>query len=1356
MNQERIRAGLWGIVTLPVIALALVAGMLMWQLARMTEANSQVAHSDRVISETDRAMGLLVDMETGVRGYLLTGERLFLEPYRVGSRDLDPVLSLVQSLVHDNPAQTATLEALRHGVADWRRYAERTMASEPSTERQHNSALSVEGKRLFDAMRKHVNDLLTTEQSLRDARSIEAAESARLFRGMTLSALLGIGLLIAWVVHRRITRISAVYEDAIGLKHRQAAMLQEQAHILNLATVLIRDTDDRIVQWNDGASRLYGFDASEAIGRISHELLRTRFAEPLERIRTALFRDGKWNGELKHQTKDGRLLVIDSQWLLRRDQNGRPTAILEVNSDISERKAVEEALRVSEERLRLSQQAGGIGTFDWNIRTGVNTWTPELEALYGLQPGGFIGTFEGWSQFLHPADRGEALRQVHESLDNNAVVRCEFRIVRPDGAVRWMSGRWQVFRDEDDRPLRLTGVNIDVTERKQTDEALRASEGELAEFFENASLGIHWVGSDGTVLRVNQAELDLLGYDRDEYVGRHIAGFHVDQPVIDDILSRLTCGETLREYPARLRCKNGSIRDVLINSNVRFQDGQFIHTRCFTRDVTDQKRVEQALRESEARFRLMADASPVLIWVSDLDRHRTYFNKGWLDFTGRTLEEETGMGWTIGAHPDDEARCFHLQTEAFDRREPFETEFRLRRVDGVYRWILDRGVPRFDEHGTFLGYVGSCVDITDLKHAQDALRDNEQRLSGIITSAMDAIVTIDAQQRITDFNNAAEAMFACSADVALGQPIDRFLPQSFQALQARELKAFAKGATSERRKGAHGTVHGRRVDGEEFPVEASFSQLQTAAGKFYTIILRDVTERLWQEQALRHSEARYRDLIQALPAAVYTCDERGRITLYNQAAVELWGREPEVGKDLWCGSWKMYQPDGQALSPDECPMAVSLREGRAIRGREIVIERPDGTKRHVLPHPEPIRDAGGAVIGAVNMLVDVTESKRAGHAIGQLAAIVTSSDDAIISKDLRSIVTSWNGGAEKLFGYTSGEMLGESIYRLIPSDRHDEEDTILTQIGRGEPVSHYDTVRVRKDGTMLDISLAVSPIVDIHGTVVGASSIARDITEKKRAEEALQERDLALTVSNEALTRQKAALAEANKELESFSYSVSHDLRAPLRTIDAFIRILEEDHSSQLDAEALRCMRIVRQAAGRAGELIDDLLEFSRLGRLGMDFRPVAMADLARDVAEEQRVLHQDRTIELMIADLPPCHGDWRLLKLVWTNLLSNAFKYTKTRDTAHVTVGWLPDDQQSDAVVYYVKDDGVGFDMKYVHKLFGVFQRLHLKEDFDGTGVGLAIVHRIVYRHGGRVWAEGKVEGGATFYFSLRKALRP
>ena len=230
-------------------------------------------------------------------------------------------------------------------------------------------------------------------------------------------------------------------------------------------------------------------------------------------------------------------------------------------------------------------------------------------------------------------------------------------------------------------------------------------------------------------------------------------------------------------------------------------------------------------------------------------------------------------------------------------------------------------------------------------------------------------------------------------------------------------------------------------------------------------------------------------------------------------------------------------------------------------------------------------------------------------------------------------------------------------------------------------------------------------------------------------------------------------LAEANKELEGFSYSVSHDLRAPLRTIDAFSRIVEEDHGSHLNAEASRCLTIVRKAAGYAGELIDDLLEFSRLGRQGMNFSVVTMEKLARETVDDLSTLQEGLQIHLTVGQLPPCHGDKRFLKLVWANLLTNAFKYTKNRNECRIEVGWMPDDASAESVTYYVKDDGVGFDMKYVHKLFGVFQRLHRKEDFEGTGVGLAIVQRIVLRHGGRVWAEGKVDGGATFFFSLRKA---
>ena len=287
---------------------------------------------------------------------------------------------------------------------------------------------------------------------------------------------------------------------------------------------------------------------------------------------------------------------------------------------------------------------------------------------------------------------------------------------------------------------------------------------------------------------------------------------------------------------------------------------------------------------------------------------------------------------------------------------------------------------------------------------------------------------------------------------------------------------------------------------------------------------------------IRYNDARYRDLVHALPAAVYTCDREGHITLYNQVAAALWGSEPEVGKDLWYGSWKLYRPDDSPLPLDECPMAVTLREGRAVRGEEIVIQRPDGMKRHMLPHCEPIRNIKGATVGSLNMLIDITEHKQAERAIADLAAIVISSDDAIIGKDLHGIVTSWNQGAERLFGYSAEEMIGQPVSRLIPPDRHDEEPDILTRLARGESIDHYQTVRRRKDGSEVYVSLTVSPVRDSQGRILGAAKIARDITMQKRAEEALRERDRALLLANDALSRQKAALVEANKELESFSY----------------------------------------------------------------------------------------------------------------------------------------------------------------------------------------------------------------------------
>jgi len=241
-------------------------------------------------------------------------------------------------------------------------------------------------------------------------------------------------------------------------------------------------------------------------------------------------------------------------------------------------------------------------------------------------------------------------------------------------------------------------------------------------------------------------------------------------------------------------------------------------------------------------------------------------------------------------------------------------------------------------------------------------------------------------------------------------------------------------------------------------------------------------------------------LLDALPVAVYTTDAEGRITYYNQAAAELWGCRPEIGSNRWCGSWRLFWPDGRPLPHDECPMALALKEGQPIRGIEAVAERPDGTRVRFLPFPTPLRDASGNITGAINLLMDRAEHDRAEIASARLAAIVASSDDAIVSKTLDGRITSWNVGAERIFGYQEREMIGQPITRIIPPELLEEEKEIIARLRRGERIAHFETVRLAKDGRRVDVSLTVSPLRDHLGNVVGASKVARDITDRKRAE----------------------------------------------------------------------------------------------------------------------------------------------------------------------------------------------------------------------------------------------------------------
>ena len=884
------------------------------------------------------------------------------------------------------------------------------------------------------------------------------------------------------------------------------------------------------------------------------------------------------------------------------------------------------------------------------------------------------------------------------------------------------------------------------------------------------------------------------------------------------------------------------------------------------------------------------------------------------------------------------------------------------------------------------------------KRAEKTLEESQEHFRLLVQGVRDyAIFMLDPQGRVVSWNPGAKRIKGYKADEIIGTHFSRFYTEDDieRGHPEEELRIAAEEGSYEE--------EGLRVrkDGSRFWANVVITALKDEAGRLrgFAKVTRDVTERKEAEErerllALENASTEQASaILENISDAFYAVDGEWRFTYVNRKAEELWGRSREelLGKSIW----------------EEFSQEVGSESYRQIRraaeeGFTTTFESMSSDLgKWVAGRAYPMQS------GVSVYFEDVTERKLAEEERARLAAIVESSDDIIIGKTLDGIITSWNKAAERLYGYSAHEVMGQPISVLVPPERPDEIPGILERIRRGEKVDHFETVRVAKDGRRLDVSLTVSPIKDSEGNIIGASAIARDITQNKLAEQALREseerfratfeqaavgvshvaldgswirvnqklcdivgypreellhltfqeithpddldqdvehlrrmlkgetdtyttekryikkdgslvwinlttsllRDPSrepgyfvsvieniterkwveeelklseerfrniveqsplsvqilspdgrtlrvnraweelwgvtfdefdnigynlledqqlvergimpyikrgfageptlippivydpdetgpsmtahedprrwvrafiypvkdevgnireITLIHEDITERKLAeeevrklneeleqrirqrttqLREANRELESFSYSVSHDLRAPLRHIGGFAQMLQKRAASALDETSQRYLNTIAESADRARELIDDLLAFSRLGRTEMRHTLVDMDHLVREMLKDLQFETNGRDIVWEIGELSEVHGDPAMLRLVVQNLLSNALKYTRTCQRAVIEVGSTVGEEEA---VFFVRDNGVGFDEAYTDKLFGVFQRLHSTEQFEGTGIGLATVRRIIQRHAGRTWAEGSVDGGATFYFSL------
>lgn len=715
----------------------------------------------------------------------------------------------------------------------------------------------------------------------------------------------------------------------------------------------------------------------------------------------------------------------------------------------------------------------------------------------------------------------------------------------------------------------------------------------------------------GHIVFVNSQMEMLFGYTKDELIGQTVETLVPERfrPHHPEYRTGFFAAPQARPMGAGRdlygRHKDGREIPVEIGLNpMATAEGTFVLASII--DITERKRAEE-------RFRQVIEGSPIGKLMID--------REGRINLVNAQIEKSFGysrdelLGQPIEMLVPERFRAAHpayrkgFIANPVTRPMGAGRDLYGLRKDGS-EFPVEIGLnPLETEQGVMV--LGTIVDITERKQAEEKLRRSQEQLAGIIGSAMDAIITVDDEQRIVLFNAAAERMFLYPAEDALGQPLDRFIPERFRPVHQEHIQNFGRTHVTRRSMGALGALFGLRADGEEFPIEASISQIVSDGRKLYTVILRDITERKRAEEALKE-QARILDLAPVL-----------------------------------------------------------------------------------------IRDLNGRILF-------------------------------------------WNAGSEQMYGWKQDEALEKTTHSLLQTEFPRPIEEIKARLYAH---GHWEgeLIHTRRDGERIVVASHWVLHRDEQGKPKAILEVNNDITERRRAEEEVRRLNAELEQRVEERTAQ---LQAANKELEAFSYSVSHDLRAPLRHINGFSQALLEDYADKLDEEGKSYLREVRGASQEMAQLIDDVLQLARVTRSEMRREAVNLSYLANEVMAELRKREPQREVTIKIEKGLTTRGDKRLLKIVLMNLLGNAWKFTSKREHAEITFGREQKDGES---FYYVRDNGAGFEMAYADKLFGAFRRLHTADEFEGTGIGLATVQRIITRHGGRVWAEGKVNEGATFYFTLQ-----
>jgi len=866
-----------------------------------------------------------------------------------------------------------------------------------------------------------------------------------------------------------------------------------------------------------------------------------------------------------------------------------------------------------------------------------------------------------------------------------------------------------VYKDDLGNVLGVLAAARDITRLKQTEEKFRKIQAYTRSLIETSLDPQITKGPDGRITDVNEATVQVTGVPREILIGTHFPDYFTEPEKAEEAYQQAFYKGIVRNYPLAIKHVSGKITDVLYNATV-FKDEEGIVQGVFAsaRDITDRKQVEEELKKQQAYTRSLIEASLDPMVAISPGGKITDVNEALVNATGVKRERLIGTDFSDYFTEPDKARDGYQKVFAEGYVADLPLRIRHNKRDVLYNASVYR-----DENGKVLGVFASARDITDRKHAEEEIKKQQVYTRSLIEASLDPMVAISPEGKITDVNEALVKATDVVREKLIGTDFSDYFTEPDKAREGYQ-KVFADGYVADLP---------LRIRHNKRDVLYNASVYRDEKGKVLGAFAsaRDITDRKQVEEEIKKQQVYTRSLIEASLDPMVAISPEGKITDVNEALVKATDvdREKLIDTDF---SDYFTEPE-------------KAREGyQKVFADGFVADLPlriRHNKRDVLYNASVYRDEKGKVLGAFASARDITDRKQAEEEIKKqqvyTRSLIEASLDPMVAISPEGKITDVNEALVKATGVEREKLIGTdfSDYFTEPEKAREGYQQIFA---KGFVADSPLTIR----HNLRDVLYNASVYRDEKDKVLGAFASARDITAQRKQE-------VRIKSLNEELEQRII-------ELESFSYSVSHDLRAPLRGIDGFIAIFLSKYFEKVDGEGQRLLGNVRRNVNKMGSLIDELLTLSRIGMKDIQITTIDMDELVHTVLEELNEMKGKSTVT--VNGLVKARGDIALIKQVLVNLISNAFKYSNKTANPIIEVGCSMVDGE---IQYYIKDNGVGFDMEYSNKLFGVFQRLHDPQEYQGTGVGLAIVKRIIIRHGGRVWAEGKEGQGATFYFSLK-----